>query len=201
MDVVCLDLEGVLVPEIWIEFAELTGIEELRATTRDVSDYDALMRQRLGLLDRHRLSLADVQKVVGAMRPLEGAEEFLNQLRERYQVVILSDTYYEFAGPLMRHLGWPTLFCHRLETDDTGRVVGYRIRLTDHKRKAVQSFRALNFKVAAAGDSYNDTGMIEEADAGFFFRAPRHVADAFPHIPMVETYPDLYDAIAAAGKK
>ena len=198
VDIVCLDLEGVLTPEIWVEFAERTGIPALRATTRDIPDYDELMRQRLRLLDENRLGLADVQQVVGAMRPLDGAEDFLGKLRERYQVVVLSDTFYQFAGPLMRQLGSPTLFCHHLDTDATGRLTGYRIRLKDHKRRAVKSFKALKFRVAAAGDSYNDTGMLQEADAGFFYRAPANVVAEFPDIPAVETYDGLLDAIADA---
>ena len=225
VDIVCLDMEGVLTPEIWIEFAELTGIPALRATTRDIPDYDKLMRQRLRLLDEHRkvvrlrerevllatarrdvhdpraLGLADVRKVVDAMRPLDGAEAFLAKLRERYQVVVLSDTFYEFAGPLMRRLGWPTLFCHHLETDAAGRVCGYRIRIKDHKRQAVRSFKALNFRVAAAGDSYNDTGMLQEADAGFFYRAPANVVAEFPNIPAHETYEALLAAIAGAAAR
>lgn len=200
VDIVCLDLEGVLTPEIWIEFADLAGIPALRATTRDVPDYDKLMGQRLRLLQENRLGLADVRKVVDEMRPLDGAEDFLGKLRERYQVVVLSDTFYEFAGPLMRRLGWPTLFCHHLETDGAGRVSGYRIRIDDHKRRAVRAFRELNFKVAAAGDSYNDTGMLQAADAGFFFRAPANVTAEFPKIPAVETYDHLLAAIADAGK-
>ena len=201
VDIVCLDMEGVLTPEIWIEFAELTGIPALRATTRDIPDYDKLMRQRLRLLDEHRLGLTDVRKVVDAMRPLDGAEAFLARLRERYQVVVLSDTFYEFAGPLMRRLGWPTLFCHHLETDAAGRVCGYRIRIKDHKRQAVRSFKALNFRVAAAGDSYNDTGMLQEADAGFFYRAPANVVAEFPNIPAHETYEALLAAIAGAAAR
>jgi phosphoserine / homoserine phosphotransferase len=199
-DIVCLDLEGVLTPEIWIEFAELSGIPALRATTRDVPDYDKLMRQRLRLLEENQLGLADVRKVVDRMRPLDGAEEFLGKLRERYQVVVLSDTFYEFADPLMRRLGWPTLFCHHLEADGAGRVSGYRIRIDDHKRRAVQAFKELNFRVAAAGDSYNDTGMLQEADAGFFFRAPANVVAEFPKIPAVESYDALLAAIANAAK-
>ena len=158
MEIVCLDLEGVLVPEIWISFAELTGIEELRATTRDVPDYDQLMRFRLGVLEQHKLGLPDIQRVIAGMRPLEGAAEFLQGLRQRYQVVILSDTFYEFAMPLMAQLNLPTLFCHRLEVDDSGRITNYKLRLRDHKTKAVQAFRQLNFRTIAAGDSYNDIG-------------------------------------------
>jgi len=200
VDIVCLDLEGVLTPEIWIEFADLTGIPALRATTRDVPDYDQLMRQRLGLLQENRLGLADVRRVVDRMRPLDGAAAFLAKLRERYQVVVLSDTFYEFAGPLMRQLGWPTLFCHRLETDGNGRISGYRMRLKDHKRQAVRSFKALNFRVAAAGDSYNDIGMLTEADAGLFFRAPANVVAEFPAIPAVDTYDALLAAIVRATR-
>ncbi len=201
VDIVCLDLEGVLTPEIWIEFAELTGIPALRATTRDVPDYDQLMRQRLRLLEENRLGLADMCRVVNRMRPLDGAQDFLATLRERYQVVVLSDTFYEFAGPLMRQLGWPTLFCHRLEADGNGRISGYRIRLKDHKRQAVRSFKALNFRVVAAGDSYNDTGMLTEANAGFFFRAPANVVAEFPSIPAHETYEGLLEAIAGAAAR
>jgi len=201
VDIVCLDLEGVLTPEIWIEFAELTGIPALRATTRDIPDYGQLMRQRLKLLAENRLALADVQKVVDTMRPLDGAEAFLAELRARHQVVVLSDTFYEFAGPLMRRLGWPTLFCHHLETDAAGRVSGYRLRLEDHKRQAVRAFKALNFRVAAAGDSYNDTGMLQEADAGFFYRAPANVVAEFPNIPAVDSYDALLAAIDAAAEK
>lgn len=200
VDIVCLDLEGVLTPEIWIEFAELTGIPALRATTRDIPDYDQLMGQRLRLLAENRLGLADVRKVVDEIRPLEGAEEFLGKLRERYQVVVLSDTFYEFAQPLMRRLGWPTLFCHHLETDGAGGLTGYRIRIADHKRQAVRSFKALNFRVAAAGDSYNDTAMLMEAHAGFFYRAPAKVVAEFPGIPALDTYDALLAAIAEAAK-
>ena len=163
MELACLDLEGVLVPEIWINVAERTGITALRLTTRDVPDYDELMRGRLALLDQHGLKLSDIQRVIAGMGPLEGAREFLDWLRERFQVVILSDTYYEFAMPLMRQLGWPALFCHRLEVADD-RVVGYTLRQADSKREAVRAFHALNFRVIAAGDSYNDTAMLAEAE-------------------------------------
>lgn len=198
MDIVCLDLEGVLVPEIWIRVADSTGIEALRATTRDVPDYDVLMRRRLDLLRENGIGLADIQAAVAEMGPLEGAESFLDALRERAQVVILSDTYYEFALPLMRRLGWPTLFCHRLETDGDGAITGYRLRMADHKRGAVNAFRDLNFRVTAVGDSYNDTGMLAEADAGILFRAPENVIREFPAFPVVETYADLLEAIADA---
>lgn len=201
MDIVCLDLEGVLVPEIWVRVADSTGIEALSATTRDVPDYDALMRQRLGLLDENKIGLADIQAAIAEMGPIEGAEGFLEALRERAQVVILSDTYYEFALPLMRRLGWPTLFCHRLETDGNGAITGYRLRMPDHKRGAVSAFRQLNFRVTAVGDSYNDTGMLAESDAGILFRAPENVIRDFPDFPVVETYPDLLEAIAEAENR
>jgi len=200
VEIVCLDLEGVLVPEIWISFAELTGIEELRATTRDVPDYDQLMRFRLGVLEQHKLGLPDIQRVIAGMRPLEGAAEFLQGLRQRYQVVILSDTFYEFAMPLMAQLNLPTLFCHRLEVDDSGRITNYKLRLRDHKTKAVQAFRQLNFRTIAAGDSYNDIGMLGEADAGILFSPPQNVIDEFPQFPVARTYKELQAAIDAAGR-
>lgn len=199
MELACLDLEGVLIPEIWIEFAERTGIPELRATTRDIPDYDVLMQQRLRLLDAHGLRLTDIQAVIGDMRPLEGAAEFLDWLRERFQVLILSDTYYEFAAPLMRRLGNPALFCHRLETDESGRVTDYVLRQKDPKRQAVKALKSLNFRVIAAGDSYNDTTMLAEADAGILFNAPERVVAEFPQFPSVEGYDRLCDAFRAAS--
>ncbi len=195
MDIVCLDLEGVLVPEIWIEVAEATGIGELKATTRDIPDYNVLMDQRLGLLDDNGLDLAAIQAVVDGIGPLDGAKAFLDELRRDFQVVILSDTFYEFAQPLMRQLGWPTLFCHRLETDGNGSITGYKLRLDDHKRQAVRAFRSLNFRVTAAGDSYNDTNMLAESDRGILFRAPDNVINEFPEFPVVETYDELLQAI------
>ena len=165
MQVLCLDMEGVLVPEIWIEFSKRTGIPEFQRTTRDEPDYDKLMRYRLALLDQHGLKLPDIQQVIDGMGPLPGAREFLDEMRTRYQVVILSDTFYEFADPLMRQLGRPTLFCHRLLTDADGRVRDYRLRQPDQKRRAVEALKSLNFRVMAAGDSYNDTGMLLAADA------------------------------------
>jgi len=195
VDIVCLDLEGVLVPEIWIEFAEKTGIEALRATTRDIPDYDVLMRQRLTLLEENGLRMSDIQAVIAGMRPLDGAAAFLAELRESFQVVILSDTFYEFALPLMRQLDWPTLFCHRLDVDDEGAVKGYALRMADHKREAVRSLRELNFRVMAVGDSYNDVNMLEAANKGILFRAPDNVKEEFPHLPVVENYPDLLLAI------
>ncbi len=201
MEIVCLDLEGVLVPEIWVNFAELTGIEELRATTRDVPDYDQLMRFRLGVLDQHKLGIRDIEKVISELRPLDGAVDFLAALRSRYQVVILSDTFYEFATPLMAQLGWPTLFCHRLEVDAGGRIIDYKLRLSDHKRKAVEAFKRLNFRTVAAGDSYNDTSMLAEADTGILFSPPQNVIDEFPQFQVTRTYAELRAAIdAAAGR-
>ncbi|MCP5202530.1 MAG: bifunctional phosphoserine phosphatase/homoserine phosphotransferase ThrH, partial [Gammaproteobacteria bacterium] len=175
MQIVCLDLEGVLVPEIWIEFANKTGIDELRRTTRDEPDYDRLMRYRLDILAKHRHGLADIQQVIGSLSPMPGARDFLDGLREHYQVVILSDTFYEFAKPLMRQLGWPTLFCHSLEADAEGVVVDYHLRMPDQKREAVRRFKELNFQVVAAGDSYNDTAMLGEAHGGILFRPPENV--------------------------
>ena len=199
MELACLDLEGVLIPEIWIEFAERTGIAELRATTRDVPDYDVLMKQRLRLLEQHGLRLPDIQAVIETMSPLEGAGEFLDWLRERFQVLILSDTYYEFAAPLMRQLGNPTLLCHRLETDAEGRVTNYVLRQKDPKRQAVKALKSLNFRVIAAGDSYNDTTMLAEADAGKLFNAPARVVAEFPHFPAIEGYEALREAFRAAS--
>jgi len=191
MEIACLDLEGVLVPEIWISFAERTGIEELRLTTRDVPDYDALMTRRLSILEENNLGLPDIQNVIGGMSPLDGAREFLDWLRERAQVVILSDTFYQFAAPLMRQLGWPTLFCHRLEIDPGGRVSNYHLRQKDGKRQAVRAFHQLNFRVVAAGDSYNDTTMLSEADAGILFRPPDNVIEEFPQFPVTRNYDEL----------
>lgn len=191
MELACLDLEGVLVPEIWIGFAEKTGIDELRATTRDIPDYDVLMKQRLRILDEHQLGLDDIQQVIASMAPLPGARDFLDWLRERFQVVILSDTFYEFSLPLMAQLGYPTLFCHRLEADEQGRIVDYKIRLKDHKRQSVIAFHQLNYRVIAAGDSYNDTTMLGEADVGILFKAPDNVIQEFPQFPSVAEYDEL----------
>jgi len=191
MDVVCLDLEGVLVPEIWILFAEKTGIAELKATTRDIPDYDELMRQRLSLLHKNNLKLGDIQAVISEMAPLPGAKDFLDSLRQAYQLIILSDTFYEFAQPLMSRLNWPTLFCHRLKISADDEVRGYTLRQTDHKRQSVQALKQLNFKVYAAGDSYNDTTMLKEADAGFLFRAPENVIEQFPQFSVTNDYAEL----------
>jgi len=201
VQIVCLDLEGVLVPEIWIAFSERTRIPELRRTTRDEPDYDKLMRGRLEILRRHGLGLPDIQKVISGMAPEPGAKEFLDALRQRYQVVILSDTFYEFAMPLMAQLGMPTLFCHRLEADAQGFLVNYHLRLADQKRAGVAAFKELRFRVIAAGDSYNDTAMLKEAHAGILFRPPRNVVAEFPQFPAVDTYPALRAAIDAAAAR
>jgi len=191
MELACLDLEGVLIPEIWIGFAEKTGIDQLRATTRDIPDYDELMQQRLRLLQEHQLGLPDIQEVIASMAPLEGALEFTNWLKERFQLIILSDTFYEFSHPLMRQLNFPTLFCHRLVADDSGAIVDYKLRQKDPKRQCVIAFHGLNFRVIAAGDSYNDTSMLGEADAGILFRAPDNVIEEFPQFPSVTSYEEL----------
>ena len=191
MEIACLDLEGVLVPEIWIAFAEKTGIEALKATTRDIPDYDVLMKQRLRILDEHGLKLKDIQEVIATLKPLEGAVEFVDWLRERFQVVILSDTFYEFAKPLMKQLGLPTLFCHSLEANAEGILVNYHLRMPDQKREAVKRFKELNFKVVAAGDSYNDTAMLGEAHGGILFHPPENVVREFPQFPVVRDYDSL----------
>ena len=191
MEIICLDLEGVLVPEIWINFAERTGINELRATTRDIPDYDVLMKQRLALLDEHGFGLPDIQAVIDEMGPMEGAADFVAWAREHFQLIILSDTFYEFAQPLMRQLGWPTLLCHRLEVGDDGRIRDYRLRQKDPKRMSVKALHSLQYRVIAAGDSYNDTTMLAEADAGILFHAPDNVIREFPQFPAVDTYDDL----------
>ena len=201
MELACLDLEGVLIPEIWINFAERTGIDELRATTRDIPDYDVLMRQRLDILAQHNLGLADIQEVIGGLTPLDGAKDCLDWLRERFQVVILSDTFYEFAEPRMRQLGFPTLFCHKLETDDTGKIVDYHLRQADPKRKAVQAFHGLNFRIIATGDSYNDTTMLGEADAGILFCPPQNVIDEFPQFPVATSYASLQSEFRKASER
>lgn len=188
MHIACLDLEGVLVPEIWISVAERTGIAALRRTTRDEPDYDRLMKSRLEILAENGLGLRDIQAVIATLLPLDGAAAFLDWLRERHQVVILSDTFYEFAAPLMRQLGWPTLLCHRLECDASGRITGYRLRMPDQKRAAVRAFHTLRFRVIAAGDSYNDVAMLAEADAGILFRPPENVIREFPGFPVATDY-------------
>lgn len=201
MHIVCLDLEGVLIPEIWIEVAKRTGIAALQRTTRDEPDYDKLMQGRLAILAQHKLRLADIQAVIAGMAPMAGARAFLDSLRTSRQVVILSDTFYEFAAPMMAQLGWPTLFCHRLEADAQGFVRAYHLRMPDQKRAAVEAFRALNFKVIAAGDSFNDTSMLAAADAGIFFRPPPEIAARFPQFPVTQDYAALAAALDAAAAK
>ena len=197
--VACLDLEGVLVPEIWINVAAKTGIAELRRTTRDEPDYDKLMRGRLAILDRERLTLRDIQDVIATIRPLDGAREFLDWLRARTQVIILSDTFSEFAQPLMAQLGYPCLFCNSLVVDAAGHIRNYTLRIADGKRKAVMALKLLNFRVIAAGDSYNDTTMLAEADAGILFRPPDNVVRDFPQFPVTRTYDELRAAFERAA--
>jgi phosphoserine/homoserine phosphotransferase len=202
MRIVCLDLEGVLVPEIWIEFAQRTGIPELRRTTRDEPDYDKLMKARLAILKQHGLGIAAIQEVIAAMGPMPGARDFLDALRGDYQVIILSDTFYEFARPLMRQLGLPTLFCHSLVVDDDGMIADYRLRMPEQKREAVTRLKELNFRVVAAGDSYNDTAMLAEAHAGILFHPPENVIREFPQFPVTRSYDELrreIDLAFAAG--
>lgn len=201
MHIVCLDMEGVLVPEIWIEFADRTGIPELRRTTRDEPDYDKLMKYRLGILADRKLGLPDIQAVIAEMGPMPGCKEFLDDLRRDYQVVILSDTFYEFAKPLMVQLGQPTLFCHKLEADANGILVNYHLRQPNQKQKAVEAFRSLNFKVIAAGDSYNDTTMLGAAHAGILMHPPENVVREFPQYPVVRSYPDLRAEIDRASAR
>ena len=202
MEIACLDLEGVLIPEIWIAFAEETGIEALKATTRDIPDYDVLMQQRLRILDEHGLGLNEIQAVIARLKPLEGAVEFVDWLRERFQVIILSDTFYEFSQPLMRQLGFPTLLCHQLEVDEkTGRVTDYKLRQANPKRQAVLSLKSLYYRIIAAGDSYNDTTMLAEADEGILFMAPDNVVAEFPQFPAVYGYDNLKQAFIDASNR
>ena len=201
MEMICLDLEGVLVPEIWINVANLTGIEALKATTRDIPDYDELMQQRLRILKKHNLGLKDIQSVISNMSPFLGAVEFLNWLRENFQVAILSDTFYDFALPLMRQLGYPLLLCHRLKIDNNGMVEDYLLRQKDGKREAVKAFHSLKYRVFAAGDSYNDTAMLSEADAGILFCPPDNVIREFPQFPVTTNYTELREAFARASEK
>ncbi|NNF98144.1 MAG: bifunctional phosphoserine phosphatase/homoserine phosphotransferase ThrH [Desulfobacteraceae bacterium] len=195
MYVVCTDLEGIFVPEIWINVAERTGIEELRATTRDIPDYDVLMRQRLSLLDAHHIKLKNITDVIATMDPLPGAREFLDWLRERLQVIVVSDTFSEFAHPLMRKLGWPTLFCHSLSTNGSGAITSYKLRQKDSKRQAVLALKKLSYKVISVGDSYNDITMLKEADKAILFRPPQNVVDEYPQFPMATEYDQLKSII------
>ncbi len=201
MEIACLDLEGVLVPEIWINFAKKTGIDALKATTRDIPDYDVLMKQRLRILDEHKLGLNEIQEVIADMGPMEGALEFVDWLRERFQVVILSDTFYEFAQPLMRQLRWPTLFCHKLEVGPSGRITDYKLRQKDPKRQAVIALQSLQYRCIAAGDSYNDTTMLAQAEAGILFKAPQNVIAEFPQFPSVNTYEELKKEFLKASNR
>jgi phosphoserine/homoserine phosphotransferase len=192
MNIVCLDLEGVLVPEIWIAFSEAAGIPELRRTTRDEPDYDKLMTWRIGILKEHKLKLADIQKVISGMDPLEGALPFTQALREKTQLLILSDTFEQFAQPLMRKLIWPTLFCNSLVINDEGKVTGYRLRQQNGKKHVVEGLKSMGFTVFAAGDSYNDVAMLQAADKGFFFRPPQAITKQFPGIPVSQTHEELF---------
>lgn len=196
---VCLDLEGVLVSEIWIGVALKTGIDELKITTREMPDYDALMKRRLTILDQHKLTIADIQSVIEKMGPLEGAVDFMAWLRERCQVVVLSDTFYQFALPLMRQLGYPTLLCNQLEIDNQGRILAHHMRMQNQKKHSVAALKALNFYTLAAGDAYNDTAMLAEAHAGFFFRPPIHLPKEFPQFPVTQTYEELQAQFRRAG--
>jgi phosphoserine/homoserine phosphotransferase len=194
--IVTLDMEGVLTPEIWIAVAERTGIPELRRTTRDEPDYDKLMLYRIGIMDRHGITLSKIQEIIGSLTPLPGALDFLNELRRRVQVIILSDTFEQFADPFMRQFGRPALFCHRLIVEND-RIAGYKLRMADQKRHAVAALQSLNYNVIAAGDSFNDTTMLSQADAGFLFHAPDNIVAQFPQFPAVNEYDDLLRLIMA----
>lgn len=198
MYIVCCDLEGVFVPEIWINVAEKTGIEELRLTTRDIPDYDVLMKRRIGILKENNLKLGDITRVISTMDPLDGAKAFLDWMRARTQVIIVSDTFTQFAGPLMEKLGWPTLFCNTLTIDAEGAITGYNLRQKDGKRMAVLSLKSLYYNVVAMGDSYNDITMLKEADKGVLFRPPENVKSEFPELPVTDTYDQLKDFIEKA---
>jgi phosphoserine/homoserine phosphotransferase len=201
VEIACLDLEGVLVPEIWIAFAEETGIKELNRTTRDEPDYDVLMNYRLDILRQYGLGLNEIQEVIATLKPLDGALDFVNWLRERFQVVILSDTFYDFASPFMKQLGYPTLLCHKLETDDKGMLINYHLRQANPKRQAIVGFKSMYYRTIAAGDSYNDTTMLAEADAGILFHAPQNVIDEFPQFPAVHTFADLKQEFLRASNR
>lgn len=198
MNIVCLDLEGVLIPEIWINFAEKVGIEELKATTRDIPDYDELMQFRLELCAKHDFRIQDIQEVIATLSPLEGAKQFSDELRADYQLIILSDTFQEFAKPMMQQLDWPTIFCHELVIDEEGRIENYKLRKADHKRETVKRLHELNFNVVAAGDSYNDTTMLGEAEQGILFCPPQNVIDEFPQFPVATDYDELRTEIDKA---
>ena len=195
MRVVCLDLEGVLVPEIWIAFAESTGIEELRMTTRDISDYDELMSKRLKILKENSFTINQIQSVISTLEPFPGAKKLLSWIRERFQLVILSDTFYEFSAPLMAQLDFPTIFCHTLNINEDGFVSNYRLRQQDAKKRAVEGFQAMNFKVLAAGDSHNDIGMLSAADYGFFINAPDVIKNQYPDFQSIDGFDELKENI------
>ena len=197
---ICLDLEGVLIPEIWINVAERTGISALTRTTRDEPDYDRLMSYRLGILDQNDIKMGDITSTIESMDPMEGATEFLASLESRWPTLILSDTFSQFAKPMMKKLGNPTLLCHTLVIDETGRIEDWEIRYDDHKRKTVESLIEMNYQVIAAGDSYNDTSMLSAASAGILFRPPRNVIEEFPQFPVAMDYSELIDAIESAAR-
>ncbi len=197
--VTCLDMEGVLTPEIWLALSEKTGIADLQVTTRDIPDYDELMKLRLDILAKFQLKLSDISEVVAGLKPLDGAVEFLTWLRERCQVIILSDSYYDLVSPLMKQLHYPSIFCHTLEIDDEGYIRNYSLRQKDQKRHAVAAVKSLNFHVLAAGDSYNDVSMLQEADAGFFFRPPETICSEYPQFPVTRSYPELMEQFVCAG--
>ena len=197
----CLDLEGVLLPEIWVKFAEKTGIEELKLTTRDIPDYDELMQARLKILADHNLKIHDIQKVIATLSPLDGAVDFLQWLKSEFQVIILSDTYYEFIGPLMKQLDYPTVFCHSLVIDENGIIADYKLRQTDQKTKAVKALQSLNFQVISAGDSYNDTGMLQQADGVILFCPPENVIKDFPQFPVAKNYAEFKSLLISTKEK
>jgi phosphoserine/homoserine phosphotransferase len=199
--IACLDLEGVLLPEIWIEFAEKSGINELKITTRDIPDYSKLMRMRLQILQSHNLKINDIQEVIKTLKPLRGAKEFLLWLKSEFEVIILSDTFYEFSGPLMKQLDYPTLFCHQLVIDSKGTIVDFHLRQEDQKTKAVKALQGLNFKVISAGDSYNDTGMLKQADSGILFCPPESVINEFPQYPIANNYRDFKALLLSSREK
>lgn len=196
MEIICSDLEGVFIPEIWINVAQKTGIEELKLTTRDISDYDVLMKRRLSILEKHHLKIKDITDVIATMEPFEGAVEFVDWMRSKAQLIILSDTFSQFANPLMKKLGYPTLFCHSLTIEPDGRISSYNLRQSRAKRQTVLALKTLYYKVIAFGDSYNDTDMLKEADKGYFFRPPQNVIDEFPEFPVTRTYEELKALIA-----
>ena len=198
MNIVCLDLEGVLVPEIWIAFAEETGISELKRTTRDEPDYDKLMNQRINILKEHGLGLKEIQETIAKIDPMPGAKKFLDELREMTQVIIISDTFTQFAGPLMKKLGYPTIFCNSLEVADDGEITGFKMRIENSKLTTVKALQSIGYDTIASGDSHNDLGMIKASKAGFLFRSTEEIKKEYPELPAFETYDELMDAIKKA---